>query len=258
MNSTMTNLVVPPQSLRKAVAIGFGCAALLMFASQAQATSFTNGSFETNTGAGQLGIGGGTTAAGWSVPSGGYVFLFAPGTADTTGAYTPEFNANLSLWGPNNGSANGLPASSPDGGYFIGMDSDFQSQPLQQTITGLTVGQTYQVGFWWAAAQQYGFNGETQENWTVSLGSESDTTATINLPSHGFNNWQYQTYDFTADSTSDVLSFIAGGSPGGPPPFSLLDGVSFSPVPEPGTLPLIFTGLMGGLTVLRSKKWRKS
>jgi hypothetical protein len=254
MNFKMTKLRVPIQGIRTAVALGFASVALLL-AIPAQATNLvTNGSFELNGGNGQIDIN--TSATGWTVPSGGYTFIFGPGTGDTTGANGQY--GNLSLWGPNNGSANGFPATSPDGGYFIGMDSDFQSQPLQQTISGLTVGQDYQVGFWWAAIQQYTFNGETQENWTVSLGSSSQTTSTINLPSHGFSGWQYQTYDFTADSTTDVLSFLAGGSPGGPPPFSLLDGVNMSPIPEPATLPLLFTGLMGGLAVLRSKKWLKS
>jgi hypothetical protein len=52
-----------------------------------------------------------------------------------------------------------------------------------------------------------------------------------------------------------VLSFLAYGNVQ-VPPFALLDGVSMTPTPtpEPGTLPLLFTGLMGGLTVLRSRK----
>jgi hypothetical protein len=153
---------------------------------------------------------------------------------------------------------NGLPASSPDGGYFIGQDSDFQVQPLQQTITGLTAGDTYQVGFWWGAAQQSGFYGPTADLWNVSLGSSTQTTSTINLPSQGFSGWQYQTFDLTADGSSDVLQFLAGGYPQGPPPFILLDGVSLTPTPEPGTLPLLFTGLLGGLGLLRSRQWRKS
>jgi hypothetical protein len=47
----------------------------------------TNGGFEmTTNGNGQLGYN--TNATGWSVvaPSGSYIFLFGPGTADTTGA----------------------------------------------------------------------------------------------------------------------------------------------------------------------------
>ena len=87
----------------------------------------TNGGFESLTsGYGQLGYN--TDATDWSVsgPGSSYTFVFAPGTADTTGSNGQY--GNLSLWGPNNGSANGLPASSPAGGNFIGMDSDFQTE----------------------------------------------------------------------------------------------------------------------------------
>jgi hypothetical protein len=51
---------------------------------------------------------------------------------------------------------------------------------------------------------------------------------------------EYQTFTFTANGASDVLSFLAQGTPGGEPPFALLDGVTLnSATPEPGTLTLI-------------------
>jgi hypothetical protein len=245
--------------MRKAFAMGFVFAALLTIGVPAQATNLVlNGSFEINGGNGQ--INGSTTLADWTVPgtaNTSYTFLYAPGTADTTGAYTPEFGQQILLWGPNDGSNNGLTPISPDGGYFVGQDSDFQQSPIQQTINGLTAGDTYQVGFWWAAAQQYGFTGPTVSQWQVSFGSQTQTTAAFDLPSQAFSGWMYQTFNFTADGPSDLLSFFALGSPQGPPPFALLDGVSVTPTPEPGTLPLLLTGLMSGLGVLRSKKWLK-
>ena len=116
----------------------------------------TNGSFETTTnGNGQLGVS--TDATGWSINEGGYTFLFAPGTADTSGANGQY--GNLTLWGPGNGTANGLPATSPDGGNFIAFDGAFQIQPIYQTVSGLIPGHTYDVSFEWAAAQQQGFDG---------------------------------------------------------------------------------------------------
>jgi hypothetical protein len=78
--------------------------------------------------------------------------------------------------------------------------------------------------------------------------------------SHDFTGWYSETFDYTATSTTEVLSFMADGTPNGEPPFALLDGVSLNnvtPAPEPGTLPLLFTGLMGGLGILRSRKWLK-
>jgi hypothetical protein len=120
----------------------------------------TNGNFESNGGNGQVGYN--TFVTDWSIttPPGSYTFLFAPGTADTTGA-NGEYGGTA-LWGPGNGVANGLPATGPVGGYFVAQDSAFQQGTLSQTINGLTAGQTYQVGFWWAAAQQEGFTGATE------------------------------------------------------------------------------------------------
>lgn len=200
-----------------------------------------NGSFETNGGNGQVGKT--TTLSNWSIVSGddGYSFVFASGTADTTGANGQY--GNLKLWGPGDGSSNGLPATSPDGGYFVAFDSGFQANALQQTVSGLTPGATYDVGFWWGGAQQQGFNGATWDYWTVSLGTQSDTTATINLPSHGYSAWTYQNLYFTATAPSEVLSFVATG-PTGVPPFALLDGVSMTQTPEPGSPMLMITGLI--------------
>jgi hypothetical protein len=216
----------------------------------------TNGGFEDNTGNGQVGFN--TTVTGWSVPDpnagNSYTFLFAPGTADTTGAIGQY--GGLSLWGPGNGSANGLPATSPDGGYFIAQDSAFQQGAISQTINGLVAGQMYNVSFYWAAAQQYGFNGSTYDAWQVSLGGQTQTTSTVNLDSHGFQPWMHESFTFTADNSSDVLSFLAVGGPGGVPPFALLDGVSVNAVPESRYSLGILVCLAGGTIALRHRHAR--
>jgi hypothetical protein len=243
--------------LRRAAVIGLSAVAFLGLATSAQATLvFTNGGFETTTnGNGQLGYN--TNAAGWATT--GYNFLFASGTADTTGA-TGQYG-NLKLWGPADGSANGMPATSPDGGNFVAADGAFQIGAIQQTITGLTTGDAYTVGFWWAGAQQSGYNNATTEQWQVSLGGQTQSTVVVSNASHGFTGWVHKTFTFTADNTSDVLSFLAVGTPNGVPPFVLLDGVTVAAaVPEPGSWSLMAGGLalMCGLGVLRSKKGLKN
>ena len=236
----------------------FGCAAIaaiigvsVMFAgATALANLVTNGSFETLTnGAGQLGYN--TNATGWTTT--GYNFVFASGTADHAGA-TGQYG-NLQLWGPGNGAANGLPASSPDGGNFIAADGAFQTGAISQTITGLTRGQQYSVGFWFAGAQQSGFTGTTTEQWLVSLGSQTLATDILNDASHGFTGWQHVTMTFTADGTQDVLSFLAAGTPNGEPPFSLLDGVTMN-VPEPASMTLMSVGLAALGLVRRRRNTR--
>lgn len=195
---------------------------------------------------------------GWS--STGYNFIYLPSatatsgtTADTTGAYTPEYTGRVQLWGPDNGSANGLTVS-PTGGNFIGADNNFEQGAVTQTITGLSAGAKYLLTFYWAAGQQSGFGGPTTENFKVRFGSQSFTTETVSTPSHGFTPWTKVTYGFNATASSQVLSFLAAGTPGGSPPFSLLDGVSLTAAPEPATWAVMLAGLAGvGLLVRRRR-----
>jgi hypothetical protein len=228
---------------------------LSMLAASAQANLVFNGSFEsTSSGPGQFDNN--TIATDWT--STGYNFIFAPGTGDTTGSDGQD--GTVSLWGTNNGGVDVLPASSPDGGNYVAADGAFLVGAIQQTISGLTVGESYVVGFWWAGAQQSNRTGATTEQWQVSLGSEEQSTAIVDDVNHGFTGWVYQTFTFTADNTSDVLSFLAVGTPNGEPPFTLLDGVTMDAAPETGTLILMLAGLglMGALGLRRSKNRQKN
>ncbi len=219
----------------------FGAAALLSVPALAATNLVSNGSFELTTNGPGHTYYGYTDAIGWN-SNNGYNFIFAPGTIDTTGSYTPEYNGNLQLWGSHNGGTEVIPTSSPAGGNVIAADGAFQTAPIQQTLNGLTPGKSYAVSFYWAAGQQLGFSGPTTEGWQVSLGSQSFTTAIVANPSHGFTGWMQQTFVFTAQSSSDVLSFLALGTPEGLPPFSLLDGVTATAVPEASTWVMLVAG----------------
>ena len=223
---------------------------------QAQGNLVTNGDFDLTTaitspapqypslanGNGQMGYN--VNANGWTTT--GYNFLFNPNTADKTGA--PGQYNNLQLWGPGNGSANGLTAASPLGGIYVAADGAFQVGAITQNINGLVIGKTYRVSFYWAAAQQSGFTGATTDQWMVNLGSNRATTqstAVASIGSEGFSGWKYQVFDYVATAASELLSFTANGTPTGQPPFALLDGVKLVQTPEPSAVVSMFAAITG-------------
>jgi hypothetical protein len=150
------------------------------------------------------------------------------------------------------------PGPSPDGGNFLGIDGDTNyAVPLTQTLNGLQVGTSYSVFFYQAAAQQSGFNGATTEQWQVSLGSDSQVSTLMNTPDHGSVGWNAQTMTFKATAASEVLKFLALGTPNGQPPFVFLDGVNVQvATPEPSTWALLSIAGLSAWIVLKRRKRR--
>ena len=220
-----------------------------------------NGSFETNAGIGQLGDN--TNATGWTVvpdPRNGtgstYGFIFGNSTAFSSGS--PGSDGSVALFGS-------TPANNtPQGHFFYGEDTTFQTTLLEQSVTGLTVGKEYALTFEWAAAQQTGFSGATTDQWVAKLGSQTESTAVVTNPSHGFTGWMDATLDFTATATSELLSLdgvgtcLAGNcgeTVSGAPPFALIDSVALNGVPEPSTWAMMLLGFAGlGYAGLRTRK----
>ena len=193
------------------------------------------------------------TVAGWSSPD-GYNFDFLPNTATSVGAVGQY--GFLSLWGAANGGMNTWDGNGPpglSGANFIGADGAYEVEPLTQMITGLMVGDRYALTFDWAGAQQSGYTSATSEQFVVSFGSQMQSTAVVQNPAEGFTGWMVQTFDFTATSGSELLSFLAVGTPGGQPPFSLLTGVDLEDIAEPGSL----TALVVGLTAVGVARRRR-
>jgi len=224
----------------------------------------------------------------WTVA--GFVFLFGPNSnspsltnADFGVGAPNHFNTSptmsnngFCLYGPG-GCGTGAPRPvqngltiGPKGGDFLALDAAL-TEPgarhlrgeISQTITGLTAGHEYELQFNWAAAQQAHFTGATTEQVEVSLGQETMMTSVLNNPEGGFQDWRPQEFTFTATSSSEVLSFLALGTPEmgtstGGPPFVLLDGgMTLQPVPEPGTWSLLGIGFaaIAGLAYRRPKSF---
>jgi hypothetical protein len=226
-----------------------------------------NGGMETlSSGAANQWYNYGARLADWSLTpapgnTGTQGVVFGPGAADTTGAiFSPGVYSGL--WGPGNGSANGLPSTSPAGGNYFGADDPTgYNQVLSQTITGLTAGRTYQLSFYWAAAEVWVppgdvYNGASQNQIAVSLGAQTFTTPLESIASHGFSGWLGQSYEFTATGASEALSFLfESQQPVSVPPIALLGGVSLTAVPEPSSWALLFLGFAGiGLAAHRRSK----
>lgn len=89
----------------------------------------------------------------------------------------------------------------------------------------------------------------------MTLGGQTRSSTTSTLPSQGFSGWMTQKLTFTYDGTSNVLSFLAVGTPACQPPMLLLDGVSLSAVPEPGMAGIL---LVGGLGLAAASRRRRA
>lgn len=157
-------------------------------------------------------------------------------------------------WNSNLGLAGSVP-NSPDSGNFIGIDGDPEyTQTIYQTVTGLIVGGTYQLSFYQASGQQLGLTGATVNQWQVTFGSATWTSAVMNNQSQSYTPWTVQTTTFVATAASQVLTFMAVGSPAGEPPISLLDGVSLNQVPEPASALLAGAGMVGLALLARRRR----
>jgi hypothetical protein len=208
--------------------------------------------------------------SGWTTTGSNYVFL--PGSADTGAASSetqPNGTTTFKLWGPKSGSANGLTASSPAGGNFVAMSANDNqptvSRTLKQTISGLTPGELLNISFYYASAQQVGFNGSFATQLTADIGppglaanaSPMQTTPVLSTDSRGFADWQQATMSFVIEDPTEVLSFTADSASEGT--YMLLDGVSAAesiPTPEPITLTIVGLVLAGlcGFSKLRANR----
>jgi len=98
--------------------------------------------------------------------------------------------------------------------------------------------------------------GLTGSNSTNGNHGNLQTTDTLTIPQHGFSGWVSETFIFDPNSPDAVLSFLAKGNPTALPPIVLLDSVSATPVPEPGTWAFFVIGFAVVIGIaFRRRRW---
>ena len=250
---------------RSAVAWRYAAAlavlALCTLANPARANPFNfvqNGSFTQTSLSGAGGFlcantGGSACAsnlADWSATCSGY---------GCTGTSTPSSilfaGTNGSAWNGGFGLYWSGIGDPPAGGNTVAIDGDAHyTSVLSQSVTGLAAGQTYVLQFYQAASQQVGLSGATTEQWQVSLGGgAAQVSSLMSTPSQSATGWQQVTMSFVASASTEVLQFVALGTPAGEPPVCLLGDVSLdaATVPEPASLALVAGGLLAMAGVRR-------
>jgi hypothetical protein len=243
---------------RETLALGaLSVLALATVTAPAKATTILNGSFENTNGATSSYEIDSTNLPGWTNGSSNPQLLNCVVISTDIGDPCGLANGNVGdvFWTN--------PTVSPDGGNFIAIDSDSNfSVALSQTLTGLVVGGIYDISFYQGAAEFKAVSGPTTDFWAVTFGGQTLDSTTMSDANKGVVPWQAQTLQFTATSTSQLLTFFAVGTPSGGPPTALLDGVTISTqtiqsIPEPSTWALVSTALVG-FVVLRRRHHKRS
>jgi hypothetical protein len=185
----------------------------------------------------------------WSSTCGPYGGC-SPGNTPSSLLFAGTTDVDFSVWNSGAGLASSL--VNPAAGNVVAIDGDPNyTGSISQTITGLKVGDSYVLTFQQAAAQQNGLTGTTTEQWQVTFGTHTDTSTLMHDAQQSVVGWNNQSMFFIATAASEVLTFLALGTPEHEPPVVLLADVSLTEIPEPTDVTLLATGMLGLLLLRR-------
>jgi hypothetical protein len=156
--------------------------------------------------------------------------------ANIVGGSTPWTSKS----GAFNGDTNGYFGPAQDGGFYAAIQTDSSQGAAQgaifQTMTGLTIGQTYQVtGFVRArdtASQTGVFSVSTSLGGTMTSGSPTSDTL-----------WTAFSGTFTATTTSDNINLVWSHAVNTDQTV-LFDNITVTAIPEPSSIALVGVGLV--------------
>jgi hypothetical protein len=165
------------------------------------------------------------------------------------GSAGPGYGIDNGLVGPPSGDAqmviDGTDGFGPTGGFGY----------IEQTIGGLVSGQTYTLSFWQAGGQEYTETGAQTEHFVATLGDQSFTSTSMDVPSQGFVPWNEFSTSFTWDGVGNTLQIMSVGS--GVPAFAMLADVSLTggpSTPEASTWVMIVAGFAGLGLMARARR----
>jgi len=187
--------------------------------------------------------------------------LLANGSLDFGGPGAPSHWTFLNPAGESWNSYGNV--ASPDGGSYLGiqdLDAFFPRVNVggfMQSVGGLQVGATYTLTFY-SMTNHDVYDPAALQDWIVSFGPSALTSQQTHYTGH--SDWIQTTMVFTAQATTQALTFVAEYLPGSYPEMLNIDGISLTktagPVPEPTTGGLLLGGLLAIAAAVRRRTQR--